>query len=316
MMQRYDVVVLLSTYNGKKYIREQIETICNQDYPGHIHIYIRDDGSKDDTVKILKQIKVEIEEKYPQTRSMEVRATSNVGPQRSFLKLIKTSPQAEYYFFADQDDIWDEDKISTAVKKMEDKPEEPTVYCCNYRLSDMDLKILDPGFIKKTPKFTPLKVIFYNEIPGCTMGFNYSLMYYLKRVKLHNCMMHDSMAVALATHCGRVVFDMESKITHRIHADNVVGAGHKKIVWSKWFIEKFNLLLKKDAYDVSEMADQFLKVCSGSRIRNYTEDLELLRDFKKSYKNTFRLLRHRDSHDKFGDRTTMSIRCKILFHVF
>lgn len=312
MMQRYDVVVLLSTYNGKKYIREQIETICNQDYQGHIHLYIRDDGSKDETVLILNDIK----ESLPSNRSLEVCASSNVGPQRSFLKLIKTSPQADYYFFADQDDVWDLDKVSKAVNKMSENKEEPTAYCCNYRLSDMDLKILDAGFIKKTPKFTPLRVIFYNEIPGCTMGFNDSLMQYLRALKLHNCMMHDSLAVSLAAHCGTVIFDKDAGITHRIHADNVVGAGHKKIVPTKWIKEKLNLLIKKDDYDISEMADQFLKVCANAPKRQFVEDLELLRDFKKNYANTFRLLHHPDSKDKITDRTTMSIRCKILFHIF
>ena len=305
-----DAVVLMSAYNGQKYIAEQLRSIAEQDFQGRIHILIRDDGSKDGTIAEIRKIAL------PDNRTIEVMEEENIGPQKSFLRLLNCAPAAGYYFFADQDDVWDADKISHAVEKMEEENGEPAVYCSNYRLSDMDLKEINEAVLEKEPVFTPLRITFYNEIPGCTMGFNFSLLKIFRKLHLEDCMMHDSLVLALAAHCGEIIYDPAPRITHRIHTENVVGMGHKKIVWPEWFKEKLNLLIKKESYDLSETAGAFLGATEGMGGRKYVEDLELLRDYKKSCGNTFRLLRHRDSKSIWWDRTTMSIRCKILFHIF
>lgn len=302
------VAVLMSTYNGEKYIQEQIESIINQDYQGNITILIRDDGSSDYTVDRIKNIVI------PSNRKICLDEANNLGPQKSFLKLIKDAPQANYYFFADQDDVWNQNKISKAVSYMQKYQDIPVCYCSDYSLCNEKLRYEREHTIEKEPIFSPLKIIFYNQIPGCTMGFNDSLMRILKDVHISNVMMHDSMVLSLCAACGKIVFDRQSMIKHRIHGDNVVGEGHKKIIWNKWIVEKIELLIKKDDYDLSEMAEQFLKVSNVKK--EYINDLVLLRDYKKSWIKTLKLLSHPDSKDKWYDRTTMSIRCKILFHIF
>jgi len=157
--------------------------------------------------------------------------------------------------------------------------------------------------------------LFYNLFPGCTMGFNQKLLMLLQKINLTNVMMHDSITLALAIAVGEVAYDNESTIYHRIHEENVVGIGHKKIKPMKWIREKSKLLIKGDDYDMSNLANQFLLVGQDLMDERCKEDLILLRDFKKSYKNTFLLLMHNDTNDAFG-RTMLSIRCKILFHVF
>ena len=302
-----NATILMSTYNGEKYINEQLESIVKQTFTGNITILIRDDGSQDKTTSLI--------EAYPQKdhRVIQIIEAPNIGPQKSFLQLLEMAEQSDYYFFADQDDIWYKEKIEYAIQLME-KETGPVCYCSNYDVFDSELEKKEESFIKTSPAFRPLKILFYNQIPGCTMGFNWALMEVIRQIHVNNCMMHDSMVLALAACCGTIIYDPVSRIAHRIHESNVVGAGHKKIIPHKWIAEKAKLIIHKETYDLSEMADQFIQ--TGRVKESFLKDVLLLRDFKKSWKNTLRLLKHPDSNDKAFDRTTLSIRSKILFHLF
>jgi len=121
---REKTIVLMSTYNGMPHLQEQVDSIFNQVYDGEIEIFVRDDGSKDDTMSFL--------EKYPKTelRRIYVQQGENIGPQKSFLKLIKNAGTADYYFFADQDDVWLPNKIERGVSSLRDA-KNATVYCSN-----------------------------------------------------------------------------------------------------------------------------------------------------------------------------------------
>lgn len=80
--------------------------------------------------------------------------------------------------------------------------------------------------------------------------------------------------------------------------------------------EKWHLLRNGDDYDISKLAGEVLRVAGADGKQEYTKDLELLRDFKNSFGETLELLRHPDTKGNPFDRTVMSIRSKILFHVF
>lgn len=304
-----NVCVLMSTYNGQTFLKEQIDSIFAQNFDGNISLIIRDDGSKDDTCEVI--------ENYPQAPNRTIRLLKcpNVGAQRSFLELIRIADHADYYFFADQDDVWESNKFEKAVSAMSEHTG-PVAYCSNFRLSDMNLAIYKEAALTQKPKFTPLQILFYNKIPGCVMGFNDTLMSLLKKMNLYNVMMHDSMVLAFAAACGKVLYGDASLITHRIHLNNVVGDGHKKIILHKWIPEKLKLLFGKEDYDMSALAEQYLTVAGDLIHPEYKADILLLRDFKKSWKNTHLLLKHPDTQGRMLDRTVMSIRCKIFFHIF
>lgn len=306
---RDKIVILMSTYNGEKYLREQLDSIVNQNSENELVLQIRDDGSSDNTIGIIK----EFAEKQSKIQ-IKLSEGMNVGPQRSFLKLIKDADDADFYFFSDQDDIWESDKMDRAVKRMKDVQGQPVCYCSNYSVfNEVDSNIKE-NILDKIPQFTPLKILFYNQIPGCTMGFNRALMCLLKKLDVSDILMHDSVALSLCASTGTIIYDEKSCIRHRIHGDNVVGEGHKKIIPHKWIVEKTRLLFKKESYDLAQMADEFLKL--GLIKDEFLDDICLLRDYKKSFCNTIKLLKHPDSHDLPWDRTTVSIRCKILFHIF
>ena len=91
------VNVLISTYNGEKYIKDQIDSILGQTYP-NIRIYVRDDGSSDNTCNILKE--------YEKAGKIVLFRGDNVKWGKSFLTLLKKAETGSYWAFSDQDDVW------------------------------------------------------------------------------------------------------------------------------------------------------------------------------------------------------------------
>ena len=114
------IQVLMSTYNGKDYLREQIDSIlaqnCKEQMGVSLKLFIRDDGSKDGTQKILD----EYAEKYPDKISWY--QGENIGVIKSFFELIeKSDEKVEYYAFSDQDDYWHKEKLSAGIKQIKNK---------------------------------------------------------------------------------------------------------------------------------------------------------------------------------------------------
>ena len=92
------VAVLMSSYNGEKYIRPQIDSILAQEGNFELSLFVRDDGSTDKTQAILQE--------YAQKRKLTWYTGNNLGPARSFMDLLKKCKGFNYYAFADQDDYW------------------------------------------------------------------------------------------------------------------------------------------------------------------------------------------------------------------
>ena len=108
------VAVLLSTYNGYNYIKEQIESIYQQSYK-NFQLYIRDDGSERAFVQQLREMQVQY--------GFVLYEGDNVGFVKSFMQLLEMVDDTELYAFADQDDIWLENKLLEAVCWFEEQEE-------------------------------------------------------------------------------------------------------------------------------------------------------------------------------------------------
>lgn len=117
-----NLAVLLSAYNGGKYIKKQVESILDQENINNFTIYIRDDGSTDNTRNILKHLQKE-------NPNIKVIEGKNIGLVASFLELLNLAYQNryDYYSFSDQDDYWLPEKLATAVRAIE-KIDEPVLY--------------------------------------------------------------------------------------------------------------------------------------------------------------------------------------------
>ena len=116
------VAILVSTYNGENYIEEQLNSLINQTYK-NIHIYIRDDGSKDTTIEKVKKYEKE-------NKNITLMEAKNLGVVGSFYECLKQAfEEYEYFAYCDQDDKWNEDKIENAINMLEEKKlDSPTLY--------------------------------------------------------------------------------------------------------------------------------------------------------------------------------------------
>ena len=140
------ILVLMSTYNGEQYIKEQIESILEQDGV-NVHLLIRDDGSRDGTIEILK----DYSKRY---NNIEMYQGKNLGACQSFFNLMKNAGmEYDYYAFADQDDVWERDKLKAAISRIEGEEQIPVLYCGTYKLVDKELKEIPQKQTQKNISF-------------------------------------------------------------------------------------------------------------------------------------------------------------------
>ena len=104
------IIVLMSTYNGEKYLQVQLDSILSQENVD-LELLVRDDGSTDSTKTIL--------ERYQSEGKLTWYSGKNKKPAYSFFDLLGKCKDADYYAFADQDDFWHEDKLINAIKRLE-----------------------------------------------------------------------------------------------------------------------------------------------------------------------------------------------------
>ena len=126
------VLVLLSTYNGEKYVETQVNSVLKQKNVD-VDIFIRDDGSKDNTVAVI--------EKLNDSR-ISIFKEENKGATNSFFELIKKAPlEYDYYALCDQDDYWEEDKLYAATVKLDNVDQtKPALYYSGQKLTDKNLQ--------------------------------------------------------------------------------------------------------------------------------------------------------------------------------
>ena len=214
--------ILLSTYNGEKFLREQIDSILSQK-GCELQILVRDDGSIDSTTDILDE--------YQNKGLLKWYRGENLKPARSFMELLKNSPESDYYAFSDQDDYWLDNKIETAVNKIE-LSSKPALYFSQTQLTDENLNPI------KTSKITPYcslgeaLMIFYAS--GCTFVFNKKLRNIILEYTPAYISMHDNWlyTVCLAIG-GYVYFDKSYHILYRQHSNNVIGLNNTFIKTQK-----------------------------------------------------------------------------------
>ncbi|MCI8640436.1 MAG: glycosyltransferase family 2 protein [Clostridia bacterium] len=226
------VQVLLSTYNGEKYLKEQIESIIKQEEV-EISLLVRDDGSTDKTIEILEEIS-------KKNTNIKFYKGENKGPARSFMELVQKSEEADYYAFADQDDVWETKKIISAVKKLNNS-DIPELYVSSVTIVDENLNNLEKKEIQG--KFTFEGEMIKNFAYGCTQVFSKKLRDIINLYEPQYIIMHDSWITRVCYAIGgNVIIDKNSYIKYRQHSNNVVGYkdyGIKKLK------KQFNIAFKE-----------------------------------------------------------------------
>lgn len=213
-MNTFRFKILLSTYNGEKYIREQIESILSQTY-SNFELIIRDDGSTDNTVKIIETFKKDY-------KKIILHKGNNLGVVKSFLELLKISPccEEELIAFCDQDDIWKKDKLKNIAESMSRVfDHNSTLYCSRQEYVDPDLCTLG---LSKVPSEVGFKNAMVENIAvGCTVAIGKNIREYLLQADPGHMLMHDWWAYLVASSFGEVVFDERAEILYRQHAGSV-----------------------------------------------------------------------------------------------
>ena len=281
------VSVLLSTYNGEKYIVQQLDSILNQTYP-EIEIYVRDDGSKDGTLKIL--------ERYEKKNIIHVERGKNIGFVKSFFWLLANCGDASYYAFSDQDDVWLKDKIEIAVERLQEtNAEKPTLYCSNYDFYDENLNLISHRRGKEP------NIGFHNSIVdsyvayGFTCVFNQTARNLVTRELPQNAASHDWWLYMVCAGMGEVIYDKQVTVKYRRHGNNTSPEGFnfcKHQIWrlNKFFLSGYFLNIREQIKEYEEIFGNQLSKADKRVLSLFTkESFHPLIAFKKvCYPKAFR----------------------------
>ena len=197
------VDILLATYNGEKYLREQINSILDQDYK-NFNLIISDDCSTDTTRNILE----EYEKK--DNRIKVIYQKNNMGSSRNF-EFLLSQISSKYYMFSDQDDVWNKDKVKLSLEAIE-KNDVDLVYT-DLEVVDENLKTINKSFnkkmnlITKQRKFTDFRLEYlYNCVTGCTMICKSEKLKYILPLPKTKNILHDYWIALITSINGKILF--------------------------------------------------------------------------------------------------------------
>jgi glycosyltransferase involved in cell wall biosynthesis len=209
------VAILLSTYNGSAHLDYQLLSIMKQTWPCWT-IVARDDGSTDDTPTLLKN--------WSERIPLEICGGPHIGVTSSFFHLLYNCPEYDFVAFADQDDVWQPDKLSRSLSVLKTfSPRQPAMYCSRAEVTNGDL--LSLGFTQKWPQAPCFaNALVQNIAIGCTTVINRAALKLLTTVAPPKyALMHDHWCYVVISALGRVVFDKTATILYRQHSHNSVG---------------------------------------------------------------------------------------------
>lgn len=230
-MKRHHLAILMATYNGAKYVRQQLDSLLAQTCQ-NFAIFISDDGSSDETLKIVEQYA----NQYPKKIFILTDPVLHKGAAGRFFWLLEQT-DASYYMFCDQDDVWLPDKIERTSAKMyeteKSHPDIPIVVHTDLQVVDSNLKVIRPS-LWKMMKLRPdlLSQANYiginNGVTGCTMMIN-------DRAKVQSlplppdAPMHDYWIAYIVSKNGLVAYLSQTTILYRQHGSNTLGAQYTKL---------------------------------------------------------------------------------------
>ena len=224
------VNIVLSTYNGARFLAEQLESIQKQTFTDW-QLLIRDDGSTD----ITSQIIAEFVKADPRIHFINEHDRQNFGVIKNFFTLVKYE-KADYYFFSDQDDVWLPDKMATMLDEVihHDKSQPLMIYM-DLSVVDQDLNVTHPSMIRSQSHHantTLLAELTENTVTGGVAMINHALAE--KWEDTDDVIMHDWYLALLATTTGKLVYIDKPGELYRQHDNNVLGARTFRKRLAKW----------------------------------------------------------------------------------
>lgn len=270
------VTVLLSTYNGHQHIKELVDSVLMQEGVD-VELQVRDDGSTDDTIDILKS--------YNDSR-ISVKKGENLKPALSFLTLLRECDDSEYYAYCDQDDYWYPNKLITAINELK-TIQEPALFISTYDVCDENLNKMFTYDMKFEEPLRLQDVLLYRAPSACNMVFNHAMRDAINTSQPNFVRMHDFWTLIVALlHDYKIVTKDIPLIKYRQHAGETVGITPTVMTRAKRLIKS---LIKgnnerwrqaKEAYDAYKDEITFDK----------KDVLETLINYRESNENKLKLL--------------------------
>lgn len=224
------VNILMSTYNGQQFLAEQIRSIQDQSYTDWT-LFIRDDGSSDNTKEILK----DFERQDSRIHLIDSDKSDNLGVIKSFHKLVNHD-RADYYFFSDQDDVWLPNKLELSLKEAQNYLADlPLMVYMDLKVVNQDLEIMTESMVKSQSHHANTELVqelTENTVTGGVAMINHALAEMWQETD--DILMHDWYLALLASAFGNLVFIDQPGELYRQHSDNVLGARTLSKRFKKW----------------------------------------------------------------------------------
>ena len=224
------VNILMSTYNGQQFLAEQIRSIQDQSYTDWT-LFIRDDGSSDNTKEILK----DFERQDSRIHLIDSDKSDNLGVIKSFHKLVNHD-RADYYFFSDQDDVWLPNKLELSLKEAQYYLADlPLMVYMDLKVVNQDLEIMTESMVKSQSHHANTELVqelTENTVTGGVAMINHALAEMWQETD--DILMHDWYLALLASAFGNLVFIDQPGELYRQHSDNVLGARTLSKRFKKW----------------------------------------------------------------------------------
>lgn len=270
------IQILISTYNGEKFLREQLNSILGQSYQ-NFEILIRDDGSTDGTIKILKE--------YEAKKKIKIIYGKNKGVVESFLELMNQESEYEYYALADQDDYWHQDKLLTMLDAIEENSEDIPILCVsNFEIVSSNLSIIKKSYYESEKiEFSIKNSLIENSFPGCVYFYNYKLkkIFTNTLVDKKAIIMHDYFIYMLATFVGKVIYVPKCLIKYRQHENNVIGS-YKKNRLLKNLFNSLNNTKKQER--IKRQVELLMEIYENKILKENKKIIENYLEAKTFYK--------------------------------
>ncbi|MDD3362868.1 MAG: glycosyltransferase family 2 protein [Hespellia sp.] len=221
------VAIMMATYNGANFIREQLDSIVEQTY-ANWKLFVRDDGSTDETMSILEEYQQKSGGKIVILKELPGGGSANAN-FAVIWKWVKENEDFSYYMFCDQDDYWLEDKVKNSldIMKMNEDVNKPFLIHTDLKVVDDNLNVICDSFAKYRNLNMNIQdlnhLLIQNNITGCTMLWNRTLndMLYLDNKSVA---MHDWWMSTVTSMFGTIIYIPTATILYRQHLENVVGA--------------------------------------------------------------------------------------------
>jgi glycosyltransferase involved in cell wall biosynthesis len=249
------VVILLATYNGARYLPEQLDSIMRQTHRNWILLW-RDDGSTDETLTIMRNFA----KRAGEARCREAADSGlHLGAGASFLSLLAQTPQSEAIAFADQDDVWMPDKLARALPHFGNARDHAFLYCARQYLVDDQLQGRHLSILPGDRPGFPASLT-QNIVHGNTMVMNRRAADLVTRIPGPPGTVHDWWSYIVISACGgTVMIDPQPVVLYRQHEGNLIGSPPSTVARAKAALQRgpgvFMTMMRRHVAQLSFHAD-------------------------------------------------------------